>query len=66
MLAMAEDARRFAVEASEIVNQLVNINHIEETDWGENLGTTIDLSRSLPPPIMPDRGDSDWTWDDIR
>ena len=66
MLTLARDARQFAVEAAEMVNQLVNISHIEEKDWGENLGPTIDISRSLTIPSVPDQEDSDWAWDDIR
>src|SRR3954454_900990 len=42
----ANEAHRGAQDAARIVQQLQQVIHLEETEWGQEVGTTIDLNES--------------------
>lgn len=45
----ANEARRGAAEAGQVVAQLSRLTRVAEIDWGANAGTTINLEASIGP-----------------
>jgi GAF domain-containing protein len=48
--ALATLTMRGARDAARIVQQLQQVTRLEETDWGPNVRTTIDIERSIDEP----------------